>query len=169
MADSVGSAHLDDIDRKILLLLQESGRMTNAALAEAVGLTPTPMLQRMRRLEQSGVIKGYQAVVDPVKVGKPILAFVHVTLKGHGLALHKKLLEIVEGLEEVIECHHIAGDEDFLLKVAARDIAELEGFLLRRLSTSGVIGRVKTTFVLSTSKSHGSLVPAKTEDSEQVP
>ncbi len=159
MADSVAVAVLDDIDRKILLLLQENGRMTNAALAEAVGLTPTPMLQRMRRLEQSGVIKGFMAVVDPVKVGKPILAFVHVTLKGHGLALHQKLLEIVEGLEEVIECHHIAGEEDFLLKVAARDIAELEGFLLRRLSTSGVIGRVKTTFVLSTSKSHGAIIP----------
>lgn len=164
MADSVAVAPLDDIDRKILRLLQESGRMTNAALAEAVGLTPTPMLQRMRRLEQSGVIKGYMAVVDPVKVGKPILAYVHVTLKGHGLALHKKLLDIVEGLEEVIECHHIAGDEDFLLKVAARDIAELEGFLLRRLSTSGVIGRVKTTFVLSTSKSHGALVPSVSDE-----
>ena len=169
MVDSVGAASLDEIDRKILLLLQGGGRMTNAALADAVGLTPTPMLQRMRRLEQSGVIKGYMAIVDPAKVGKPILAFVHVTLKGHGLALHKKLLDIVEGLEEVIECHHIAGDEDFLLKVAARDIAELEGFLLRRLSTSGVIGRVKTTFVLSTSKSHGAVVPAAASASEQTP
>lgn len=168
MADSVGAASLDEIDRKILLLLQGGGRMTNAALAEAVGLTPTPMLQRMRRLEQSGVIKGYMAIVDPVKVGKPILAFVHVTLKGHGLALHRKLLDIVEGLEEVIECHHIAGDEDFLLKVAARDIAEIEGFLLRRLSTSGVIGRVKTTFVLSTSKSHGSLVPAEAATAGEI-
>jgi Lrp/AsnC family transcriptional regulator, leucine-responsive regulatory protein len=159
MVDSFSNAIVDEIDRKILLLLQENGRMTNAALAEAVGLTPTPMLSRIRRLEQSGVIKGYMAVVDPAKVGKPILAFVHVTLKGHGLPLHQKLLDIVAELEEVIECHHIAGEEDFLLKVAARDIAELEGFLLRRLSTSGVIGRVKTTFVLSTSKSQAPIVP----------
>lgn len=140
--------------------------MTNAALAEAVGLTPTPMLQRMRKLEQSGVITRYMAIVDPIKVGRAVLAFVHVTLKSHGLANHQKLIDLVAGLEEVIECHHIAGDEDFLLKVALRDIAELERFLLQRLSTSGVIGRVKTTFVLSSSKSMAPIVPGTTGSPE---
>ncbi len=159
MVDHASVPPLDEIDLRILALLQENGRMTNAALAEAVGLTPTPMLQRIRKLEQTGVIRGYAALVDPVKVGRPILAFVHVTLKSHGLPHHQKLLDIVAELEEVLECHHIAGDEDFLLKVAVRDIAELEGFLLRRLSTSGAIGRVKTTFVLSTSKSSSPIVP----------
>jgi len=127
--------------------------MTNAALAEAVGLTPTPMLQRMKKLEQSGVIRRYTAVVDLALIGRPTLAFVHVTLKSHGLANHQKFLDVVRDLPEVLECHHIAGEEDFLLKVAVRDIAELERFLLHRISTSGVIGRVKTTFVLSSSKS----------------
>lgn len=133
--------------------------MTNAALAEAVGLTPTPMLQRIRKLEQAGVINRYMAVVDPAKVGRPVQAYVHVTLRTHGFAIHQRFLELVQGLEEVLECHHIAGDEDFLLKVAARDIAELEKILLHRLSTSDVIGRVKTTFILSSSKVMGPVVP----------
>lgn len=126
--------------------------MTNSALADAVGLTPTPMLQRIKKLEQSGVIQKYMAIVDPALVGRPTLAFVHVTMKTHGLANHQKFLTLVESLPEVLECHHLAGEEDFLLKVAVRDIAELEHFLLHRISTSSVIGRVKTTFVLSSSK-----------------
>lgn len=83
---------LDDIDRTILMLLQEDGRMTNTTLAEAVGLTPTPMLQRIKKLEQAGVIRRYMAVVDPVKVGRPIQAFVHVTLKNHTLPNHQRFL-----------------------------------------------------------------------------
>lgn len=154
MNDSSAEVILDEIDRKILGLLQESGRMTNAALAEAVGLTPTPMLQRIKKLEQSGVIQGYAAVIDPAKVGRPTLAFVHVTLKGHTLSNHQKFLATIAELPEVIECHHIAGDEDFLLKVCVSDIPELERFLLHRISTSSAIDRVKTTFVLSSAKTH---------------
>lgn len=161
MAEPTVASDLDEIDRRILALLQENGRITNTALAEAVGLTPTPMLQRVKKLEQSGVITGYRAVVDPVKVGRPVLAFVEVTLKSHGLPVHKKLLDLVADLEEVLECHHIAGEEDFLLKVAVGDIADLEHFLLQRLSTSGVIGRVKTTFVLSSAKTGGPVIPRR--------
>jgi DNA-binding Lrp family transcriptional regulator len=146
------TAALDDIDRKILQLLQENGRMTNAALAEAVGLTPTPMLQRIRKLEQAGVILRYAAVIDPAKVGRPVLAFILVTLTSHDPGVHDRLLALVREMPEIIECHHIAGDEDFLLKVAMRDIPELEQ-LLFTLGRSGVIARIKTTFVLSSAKS----------------
>jgi DNA-binding Lrp family transcriptional regulator len=162
VVDSTAPAPLDKIDAEILRLLQENGRMTNAALAEAVGLTATPMLQRIKKLEQSGVIQKYMAVVGLAAVGRPTLAFVHVTLKAHGLANHQRFLEIVETLDEVLECHHIAGEEDFLLKVAVRDIAELERFLLHRISTSSLIGRVKTTFVLSSSKSSAPVPVAPT-------
>jgi DNA-binding Lrp family transcriptional regulator len=147
---------LDSIDRAVLRLLQQDGRMTNAALAEAVGLTPTPMLQRLRKLEQAGVIARYTAVVDPAKVGRPILAFVHVTLKSHHLPVHQRFLGLVRELPEVVECHHIAGDEDFLVKVAMRDIAELEQ-LLFRMGASGTVARIKTTFVLSSAKSMGAV------------
>ncbi|MBK6513355.1 MAG: Lrp/AsnC family transcriptional regulator [Polyangiaceae bacterium] len=164
MAETIATETLDAIDRKILSLLQDNGRMTNAALAEAVGLTPTPMLQRIRKLEQSGVITGYMAMVDPSKVGRAVLAFIHVTLRSHGVPVHQRFLELVARLPEVLECHHIAGEEDFLLKIAVRDIAEVETFLLRRLGATDVIGRVKTTFVLSTSKRTGPLVPAGAEE-----
>lgn len=155
---------IDEIDRKIVRLLQENGRLTNAALAEAVGLTPTPMLARVRRLEESGVIQRYMAIVDPASAGMGVMSFVHVSLKSHGLAIHTKFLELVDDLPEVIECHHIAGDEDFLLKVAVRDIAALEHFLLQRLSTSGVVGRVKTTLVLSSRKTSGALPIAEPKE-----
>lgn len=149
MADSTD---LDPTDRRILELLQTDGRMTNAALAEAVGLTATPLIQRVRKLEQWGVIRRYAAIVDASKVGRPVTAFVHVTLKAHGLTAHDRFIAMVETLEQVLECHHIAGDEDFLLRVSVHDIAELEQFLLRELSASGMVGRVKTTLVLSSSK-----------------
>jgi Lrp/AsnC family leucine-responsive transcriptional regulator len=153
------ASELDALDRQIVMLLQQNGRMTNAALAEAVGLTATPMLARIRKLEQSDVIRGYGALVDAAKLGRPVLAYVHVTLVGHGLENHRRFIESVVELPEVLECHHIAGDEDFLLKVAMHDIAELEHFLLHRLSSSGAIERVKTTFVLSTAKHGAPIVP----------
>ncbi|HVJ90498.1 MAG TPA: Lrp/AsnC family transcriptional regulator [Labilithrix sp.] len=159
MAES--TTPLDAIDRRIVSLLQRDGRMTNAALAEAVGLTPTPLIQRIRKLEQAGVIRGYAAVVDAAKVGRPVMAFVHVTLKNHGLEHHRRLVALVDSLASVLECHHIAGEEDFLLKVCVRDIAELEELLLRDLSTAGMVGRVKTTLVLSSSKPSAPVVPAE--------
>ncbi len=148
-----GPVELDEIDRRILRLLQENGRMTNAALAEAVGLTATPMLQRIKKLEQRGIITGYVAQVNPRAVGRGTMAFVLVKQAEHKLSNHKRFLQTIAGFSEVLECHHIAGDEDFLLKVVVRDIGEYENFLLNRLSKIPGIDRVKTTFVLSTGKS----------------
>ena len=149
-ADATGE--LDETDRTILRLLQANGRMTNAALAEAVGLTATPMLQRIKKLEQRGVISGYAAIVNPRAVGRGTTAFVHVKQAEHKLATHKRFLKAIAEFPEVVECHHIAGEEDFLLKVVVRDIAEYELFLLHSLTKIPGIDRVKTTFVLSTSK-----------------
>ena len=126
--------------------------MTNAALAESVGLTATPMLQRIRKLEQRGVISGYTAVVDAKAVGRGTTAFVLVKQAEHRLASHKRVLQAVAAIPEVIECHHIAGEDDFLLKVVVRDIAEYERFMLDRLAQIPGIDRVKTVFVLSTAK-----------------
>lgn len=151
------SSDLDDIDRQVLRALQQNGRMASNALASEVGLTPTPMLQRLKRLEQSGAIQKYMAIVDPVAAGCPTVAFISVTLKSHEIGLHKSFVDLVQTLDEVIECHHIAGEEDFLLKVAVPDIPALEHFLLHRISTSRAIGRVKTTFVLSSSKKNSPL------------
>jgi len=150
---------MDAIDCRIVELLQTDGRMTNAALAEAVGLTATPMLQRIRKLEQAGVIQRYTAVVDAAKVGRPVVAFIHITLKDHRMQNHSKLVSIAGALPQVLECHHIAGAEDFLLKVAVSDIQELEHLILHELSASGAVGRINTTLVLSSSKIAGPIAP----------
>src|SRR4051812_3268362 len=110
-------AALDDIDRRILRLLQKNGRMTNAALAEAVGLTATPMLQRIKKLEQRGVIRGYAALVDPAAVGRGTTAYVLVKQSVHDLEGHARFVEAMAEFAEVLECRHIAGEEDYLLKV----------------------------------------------------
>ena len=149
---SGASVPLDAIDRRILFLLQQNGRMTNAALAEDVGLTATPMLQRIKKLEQRGVITKYVALVEPASLGRGAMAFVHVKLAAHKLATHEIFLATVLEMPEVLECHHIAGEDDFLLKVVVRDIREYEYFLLHRITRIPDIDRVKTTFVLSTSK-----------------
>lgn len=154
MADSSFNPDLlDDVDRAILRILQADGRISHAALAEQVGLTPTPLRQRIDKLERAGVIQGYVARVDPARVGRGVSAFVHVTLSGHAVPLHDQFLEQVTSMPDVLEIHHLTGEEDFLLKVAVRDIAALEFFLLRELAKVPGLGRVKTTLVLSSAKS----------------
>jgi Lrp/AsnC family leucine-responsive transcriptional regulator len=168
MVDSSSITPIDATDRQILRLLQDNGRLTIAALSDAVGLTPTPLRQRIEKLEQAGVIRGYGARLDPAKLGRATLAFVHVTLKEHSLEVHQAFVAAIVTLPEVIEVHHLAGEEDFLLKVMVRDIAAFEAFLLGRL-TSGTpgIGRVKSTFVLSSAKT-GAPVPIDDDAAEEV-
>ncbi|MEJ7732965.1 MAG: Lrp/AsnC family transcriptional regulator [Polyangiaceae bacterium] len=143
---------LDETDRAILRILQDNGRTTNAALAEAVGLTATPMLARIKKLEQSGAIQRYTALVDRFALGRGTMAFVMVKLAEHRLPAHNRFLETVSAYPEVLEVHHVSGEEDFILKVVVRDIEEYEHFLLHRLTRVAGIDRVTTTFVLSTRK-----------------
>ena len=158
---------LDDIDRQILRLLQADGRMTNAALADAVGLTATPMLARIKKLEQAGVIQRYAAIVDRQAVGCGTLAIVEVKLSEHRLATHNRFIEVVAEFPEVLELHHVAGEEDFVLKVVVPDIEQYEHFLLHRLNRVQGIDRVKTTFVLSTKKAETAIPIGPRPDEEE--
>ncbi|MGI5843637.1 MAG: Lrp/AsnC family transcriptional regulator [Candidatus Xenobium sp.] len=142
--------HLDSIDRQILRLLQENARISNTALAEAVGLSPNPLAQRLKKLEGRGVIQGYTVRINPEMVDRGTLAFVGIKQLDHQTASHHSFLEEVAGLPEVIEVHHVAGEEDFLLKVAVRDMRAYEHFLLERLARIPGLDRVRTVFVLST-------------------
>ncbi|AKF03598.1 Lrp/AsnC family transcriptional regulator [Sandaracinus amylolyticus] len=153
---------LDDIDRAILDALQRDARTSIAALADAVGLTTTPLRARLDKLEQTGVLRGYHADVDPAQVDRAVMAFVHVTLKDHALESHRRFVKATTAMSEVLEVHHIAGDEDFLLKVVVESVRAFESFLLDRLTPIAVIGRVKTTFVLSSAKHRGP-VPLRDE------
>jgi len=141
---------LDAVDYTILDILQQDGRMTNAELAHRVGLTPAPTLARVHKLEAAGYIKAYVALLDRQLMGLPVTAFVSVILRNHGAASSREFLSSVSALPEVLECHHIAGDEDYLLKVAAASPSEYEHFVLNKLMEITDVQRVKTTIVLST-------------------
>lgn len=143
----------DAIDRQILEILQREGRITNAELAARVGLTPGPTLARVNKLEASGLIRGYVALVDRNRIGLDVTAFVSIILKQHGKASSVAFIEAMQGLPEVLECHHIAGEQDFLLKVVAASPREYESFVLDKLSELPEVARVNTTFVLSSPKS----------------
>jgi Lrp/AsnC family leucine-responsive transcriptional regulator len=143
---------LDPVDLKILSILQREGRITNFKLAKKIGLTPAPTLMRVKKLEEGGYIKRFVALVDPIKLGLPVVAFVHVILEAHNRKTTLDFIQAIQKFPEVLECHHIAGDEDFLLKVVAASPGEYEDFVLEKLTKVGGIEKVKTTFVLSSSK-----------------
>jgi Lrp/AsnC family leucine-responsive transcriptional regulator len=143
---------LDRTDYKILAILQRDGRITNAALAKRVGLTPAPTLARVKKLEAAGYIRRYVALLDPARLGLPVTAFVSVILESHRRKTSDDFRAAVAKLPEVLECHHIAGDEDFLLKVVAASPGDYESFVLGKLTKIGGIEKVKTIFVLSSSK-----------------
>jgi len=126
--------------------------MTNTELAKRVGLTPAPTLERVRRLERDGIIRKYVALVDQAKLGKPVTAFVSVIMRSHGQRTSDAFRKAVARLAEVLECHHIAGDQDFLLKVVAASPLDYERFVLERLTKIAGIEKINTTFVLSSPK-----------------
>ena len=113
---------LDRIDRKILDLLQEFGRLTNVELARAVNLSPTPCLERVRRLERAGYITGYGAHLDPAKVGAGLLVFLQVTLDRTTPKVFEQFKLAIYQMPEVLECHMVAGGFDYLLKVRVADM-----------------------------------------------
>lgn len=142
----------DAIDLAILNQLQGDCEITNATLAQRVGISPPSTLERVKKLETSGIIRRYVALLDPVMVDKNICALVHVTLREHG---ERRLLEFKEALcafEEVQSCWHTAGEEDFILKVLVTDMAQYELFIVHKLSAVPNIGRIRTSFALSTIK-----------------
>lgn len=143
---------LDSVDYRILEVLQREGRITNSDLAARVGLTPAPTLARVKKLEASGYIRRYAALLDQAKLGLPVTAFVSVILESHKKPTTLEFVKAVDELPEVLECHHIAGDEDFMLKVVAANPTDYEKFVLEKLTKIDGIEKVKTTFVLSSSK-----------------
>jgi DNA-binding Lrp family transcriptional regulator len=144
--------NFDDTDRKILDILQSNSNITNAQLASEAGISPSSMLERVRRLENAGVITKYVALVDPEKVGIGTIALVSISLTVHQLDSVDALTKSLNTMDEVLECYHIAGEEDFLLKVAVPDMRKYQDFVLNKLSKIHSINRIKTAFVLSTVK-----------------
>lgn len=150
---------MDGIDKKILMILQIEGRISNQELADRVGLSPSPCLRRVRLLEDAGLITGYNAVVDAKKLGLALTALIHVSLNQHR---HEHLVFFEEAIArhpEVVECLLISGQQaDYQLKTTTRDMDALQRFLLEVTKIPGV-GAVHSSFVMRTVLQR-SLVPA---------
>ena len=150
----LGSAEhpeLDDIDRKILAELQRDGRMTNVELARRADITAPPCLRRMRRLEESGIIRGYHADTDPQRLGWEIMFFAIVGLDSQREAVLTAFENLVAQWPEVRECHMIRGGGDFLLRLVARDTAH-ENQLTQKLTGAPSVSRVQTLQTIRTSR-----------------
>jgi DNA-binding Lrp family transcriptional regulator len=149
---------LDRIDRAILGCLQENGRISNQELAERVNLSPAPCWRRVRRLEEQGLIDRYVALLNRDRLGLGVTAYVHITLTDH----HAKTLDGLDAFlsrsPEVLECYSVSGEYDYLIKVIAPGIAEVEEFLMHRLLREKAVNTTSTTFVLR-EKKHTTAVP----------
>ncbi len=143
---------LDRIDRRILADLQADGRMTNVELARRAGISAPPCLRRVRALEDAGYVKGYHAEIDPGALGFNVTVFAHVGLNSQAEADLKSFEELVKGWPEVRECHMLAGETDFLLKVVAHDWDDYQRFLTTRLTAAPNISHVKSALAIRTSK-----------------
>ncbi len=143
----------DNTDKKILQILQTNGRITNAKLAGEIGISPPAMLERVKRLETSGLIDRYVAILDKEKVGFGMLAMIMVSLSLHQISNLQNVKERLIVLEEVLECYQLTGDVDFLLKVAIKDMNSYTAFVNNKLSGIPGIQNIKTSFVLDTLKS----------------
>lgn len=134
----------DEIDRRILAALQKDGRLQNVELAKKVGLSPSPCLRRVKLLEESGVIERYVALLDAAKIGMGLTVFARVWLKGQDNETVNKFTNEIKKLSQVVECHLMAGDCDFLLRVVAADLDDYRRFQLEHLTRIDVVQNVKT-------------------------
>ena len=135
-------------DIRILRALQSEGRLTNQELAERVGMSTSPCWRRVKRLEDSGVIRGYQAVVDRKAVGLGVLAFIRIQIDTHSHDEAERFAENVRKLDEVIACYSVAGEADFLLQVVAEDLDSYADFAMTVVRRLPGIKEMNTMFVL---------------------
>lgn len=143
------TTELDDRDRTVLQQLQDNARISNAALARQVELSPPGLQKRLRKLEQKGVIEGYVTLVNREALGYDMLCFVQVTLQRHEPQAIERFRSLVQTLPEVLECHHITGEYDYLLKVVVYNRKHLERFLMETLTPIPGMDKIRTSLVLS--------------------
>jgi Lrp/AsnC family leucine-responsive transcriptional regulator len=151
------STPLDDADRRILRVLQREGRIAVTALAEQVGLSPTPVLRRVKRLEEAGVIARYAAVLDPARVGLPIQAFIQVGLSSHAEEVVAAFHKALSAREEVLAAWAMSGDMDYMLHVVAADFDAYAEFALKALLRMPGVKETKSAFVLTALKPPGAV------------
>ena len=143
---------IDNIDRKILRMLQENSKITNSYLSKQIGLSPAPTLERVRKLEKKGIISGYHAQLNLSKIGLGVSTFVLVSLKEHNKKNINIFLDKINKIKNVIECHHITGTGDFILKVVSENIASYQKLMLDKVSEIEATDSLQSMVILSTFK-----------------
>lgn len=139
----------DELDRQILAIVQENGRITNAELAQKIHLSPPAAHTRLKRLKEHGYIKTYAAVLDREQLGYDLMALIHVTLAQHQRERVQEFRTAIQAMPQVLECFHVTGEYDYMLKVVVRNRKELEQFLVETLTPAPGVGRIHTNIVFS--------------------
>jgi len=143
---------IDKIDYKILKVLQNNAKITNSRLSKLIGLSQAPTLERVKKLENYGIIDGYHAKLNLFKIGLGVSTFVQVNLKGHNKKNINIFLDQIMKIDNVIECHHITGTGDFILKIVAKDIGSYQELMIDKISEIDVTHSLKSMVILSTLK-----------------
>lgn len=143
---------LDTQDLQLLRLLGENSKMTVKELAARVNLSPSPVFERVKRLETKGYIKKYIALIDAEKLNYGLMVFCNIKLKQHDKSIGSQFVKDIMSLTEVVECYNISGDYDFLLKVLARDMKHYQDFVFNKLGSVTSIGSTHSTFVMCENK-----------------
>ncbi len=143
---------LDLIDYKILKLLQEDSNRTVKSISENLGMSTTPIFERIKKLENENYIDNYVAVLNQNKIGLKQIVFIGITLQGHTRSYLEKFVKEINDFPEVIECHRVSGNFDYLLKLVVKDIEAYEKFIITKLTLIPYLGSVQSLITLSTNK-----------------
>lgn len=139
----------DEIDKNLLQIIQNDSKQTNKELSHKLGLSVTAVYERIKKLEREGVIRKYVALVDKKRVDKSFVTFCSIKLLQHTKAYVVQFEKEVAKLEEVLECYHISGDYDYLLKVIVTDMDEFREFMVKKLTTISHIGSTQSAFMIN--------------------
>ncbi len=139
------ASDLDAIDLRILAELQKEGRLTNQELADRVGLSASPCLRRMKRLEKAGILSRYVALIDPARAGLGTTAFARVTLERQDASRLDAFEEVIASWPEILECYLMTGDIDYQLKIVAANLAEYEAFLREKLTRAPGVANIQSS------------------------
>ncbi len=148
---------LDSIDRRIISELQADARLTNVNLADRIGLSPSPCLRRVRRLEQAGYIEGYRAALRRDRIGLGFSVFVGVKIKAHANDQAIAFEKAVTAMPEVISCHMVSGEADYFLEVVVPDLEHYQQFLIGKLLALSIVSEVRSNIALQTLKAGAAL------------
>ena len=156
--ESTTSVALDQKDLAILKLLQDNARITVKEISDKVNLSTTPVYERIKWMEETGVIKQYATLIDPAKLNKSLMVIVYVSLKQHNKTAGSKFVKTIHEMSEVLECYSISGEFDFMLKILVEDMNAYYNFHVYRLSEMENIGNVQSIFVMGIVKDTHALI-----------